>query len=133
MAKRKRQFFVAIVDDDAGMRAAAQALLKSNGFRTRGFSSAERFLCSRHGLEAGCLVLDMRLPGASGLELQRELRAMGLAIPAIFVTAEDDADGRLQTQMLQAGAMAMLRKPFDPQELSRLVQAAFEAGLHPLR
>ncbi len=133
MAKRKRQFFVAIVDDDAGMRAAAQALLNSNGFRTRGFSSAEQFLGSRHGVEAGCLVLDMRLPGVSGLELQRELRVMGLAIPAIFVTAEDDADGRLQTQMLQAGAMAMLRKPFDPQELSRLVQAAFESGQQPLR
>jgi FixJ family two-component response regulator len=131
MAKRKRQFFVAVVDDDAAMRAATRDLLNSNGFRTQGFSSAEQFLRSRHGCKAGCLVLDMRLPGMSGLELQRELRVMGLAIPAIFATAEDDVDGELQIRILQAGAVAVLRKPFDPGQLSRLVQHALKAGRQP--
>lgn len=131
MARRKRQFFVAVVDDDAGMRMATQALLNSHGLRTRGFSSAEQFLQSRDGCKAGCLVLDMRLPGMSGLELQQELRARGLAIPAIFVTAEPDTDLKLQTQILECGAMAVLRKPFDAERLAQLVQGALEAQRQP--
>jgi FixJ family two-component response regulator len=127
MARRKRQFFVAVVDDDTAMRAATQDLLNAHGLRTRGFASAEQFLSSRDGCKAGCLVLDMRLPGMSGLELQRGLRVRGLAIPTIFATAEQDTAGQLQTQLLQAGAMAVLRKPFDPEELSRLVRTVFAA------
>jgi FixJ family two-component response regulator len=131
MDKRKRQFFIAVVDDDAGVRAATQDLLNANGFQTRGFSSAEQFLQSRHGCSAACLVLDMRLPGMSGLELQRELRAKGLTIPAIFATAEDDASGQLQTQILEAGALAVLHKPFDPEQLLRLARAALDATQPP--
>ncbi len=127
MVKRKRQFFVAVVDDDAGLRSATQDLLNSNGFRTRGFSSAEHFLRSKDGCKAGCLVLDMRLPGMTGLELQRQLRMQGLAIPTIFTTAEVDERGQLRAQMTLAGAVAVLPKPFDSAELARLVQAAFEA------
>lgn len=131
MAKRKPQFFIAVVDDDAGVRAATQNLLNSNGFLTRGFSSAEQFLQSRHGCSAACLVLDLRLPGMSGLELQRELRAKGLTIPVIFATAEGDASGQLQSQLLQAGALAVLYKPFDPEQLLRLVRAALDAPQSP--
>jgi FixJ family two-component response regulator len=131
MAKRKRQVFVAVVDDDAGMRAATQDLLNSNGLHTRDFSSAEQFLRSKLGCQAECLVLDLQLPGMTGLELQRELQARGLSIPAIFATAEDDADWQLQTQILQAGAVAVLRKPFDPGQLSRLVQVALEVRRQP--
>ncbi|MDB6047251.1 MAG: Transcriptional regulatory protein zraR [Gammaproteobacteria bacterium] len=131
MAKRNRQFFIAVVDDDAGMRAATRDLLKSNGFRTQGFSSAEQFLRSRHGREAACLVLDLRLPGMSGLELQRELCAGDLAIPTIVATAEDEGDGQVYTQLLQAGAMAVLHKPFDAEQLLRLVQTAVEARRPP--
>jgi FixJ family two-component response regulator len=127
MVRRKRQFFVAVVDDDAGMRVATHDLLSANGFRTRGFSSAEQFLCSRDAAKAGCLVLDLRLPGMSGLDLQRRLQAMGLSLPAIFATAEDDAGGKLQVSLLQAGALAVLRKPFKSEELLRLVQVAFDA------
>jgi FixJ family two-component response regulator len=100
-------------------------------FRTRGFSSAELFLRSRGGREAACLVLDLRLPGMSGLELQRELCARDLAIPTIFATAEDDAGGQLYAQLLQAGAMAVLHKPFDAEQLLRLVQTALEARRQP--
>jgi FixJ family two-component response regulator len=126
MAKRKRQLFAAIVDDDAGMRAAIENLLNSAGLRTRSFASAEEFLRSAQAGKAGCLILDLRLPGMSGLELQRELQAKGLAIPVIFATAEADV-----TQVAGTGAMAVLRKPFDPDELSRLVTAALETRRRP--
>jgi two-component system, LuxR family, response regulator FixJ len=124
MAKRKRTTFVAIVDDDAGLRAAIEALLNSNGFRARSFPSAEAFLQSAGGAEVGCLILDYRLPGMSGLELQRELQAQGRAIPIIFATADNEAFRLLQSE---AGALAVLRKPFDPEELPRLVKVAVEA------
>ena len=127
MAKRKRQFYVAIVDDDAEVRAAIEDLLSSNGLRTRSFPSAEAFLQSKDGGEPGCLILDYRLPGMNGLELQRELHAKGRAIPVIFVTAEDEAFRLLQSPAVKAGAVAVLRKPFDSEELPRLVKAAVQA------
>lgn len=123
VATRKRQFLVAIVDDDAGVRAAIQNLLESNGFRCWGFSSAEQFLRSRQGTKAACLILDLRLLGMSGLQLHRALQAKGLTIPVIFVTAEDDA----KKQLAQAPALAVLHKPFDSEELVRLVRLAAEA------
>jgi FixJ family two-component response regulator len=122
VATRKRQFLVAIVDDDAGVRAAIQNLLESNGFRCWGFSSAEQFLRSRQGTRAACLILDVRLLGMSGLQLHSALQAKGLTIPVIFVTAEDDA----KKQLSQAPALAVLRKPFDSEELIRLVRLAAE-------
>jgi FixJ family two-component response regulator len=128
MAKRKRQFFVAIVDDDAGMRAAIEDLLNSNGWRTRSFPSAEAFLQSMDGGEPpGCLILDYRLPGMSGLGLHRELQAQGRTIPVIFVTAEDEAFRLLQSPVTKVEALAVLRKPFDSDELPRLVKAAAQA------
>ena len=123
MATRKRQFLVAIVDDDAGVRAAIQNLLESNGFRCRGFLSAEQFLQSRQSTKVACLILDLRLVGMSGLQLHRDLQAKGLTIPVIFVTAEDDAN----KQLAQAPALAVLHKPFDSEELVRLVRLAAEA------
>jgi FixJ family two-component response regulator len=125
--RRKPSFFVAIVDDDAGVRAAIESLLNSIGVKTRTFASAEAYLRSNDSDAAGCLIVDMRLPGMSGLELQRRLHAKGLGIPAIFVTGEDDADGQLRAQMEQAGAVAVLHKPCDPEELTRLVEAAVNA------
>ena len=125
--RRKPPLFVAIVDDDAGVRAGIESLLNATGVRTRGFASAELFLRFKERATAGCLILDMRLPGMSGLELQRQLQAKGLGIPAIFVTAEHDADGQLRAQIELAGALAVLRKPCDSEELTRLVQAALDA------
>jgi FixJ family two-component response regulator len=124
MARRKRTTFVAIVDDDAGLRAAIEDLLNSNGFRARSFPSAEAFLQYAGGAEVGCLIVDYRLPGMTGLELQRELQGQGRAIPIIFATAEDEAFRLLQSE---ASALAVLRKPFDPEELPRLVKVAVEA------
>jgi FixJ family two-component response regulator len=128
MARRQKpSFLVAIVDDDVGVRAGIESLLNSIGVKTRTFASAEAYLRSDDSAAAGCLIVDMRLPGMSGLELQRRLHANGVSIPAIFVTAEDDANGRLQAQMEQAGAVAVLHKPCDPEELTRLIQAVVSA------
>lgn len=131
MVRRNRQSFIAVVDDDAGVRAATADLLNAHGLATRGFASAEQFLRSREGRKADCLILDLQLPQMSGLELQRELLRRGLSIPVIFATAEDDPDGRLQTRLLGAGAVAVLRKPFDPERLRQLVQMALESRHKP--
>jgi FixJ family two-component response regulator len=121
---RKSAYFVAIVDDDAGVRAGIEGLLNSVGLKTRTFASAEAYLRLKDRTAVQCLILDMRLPGLSGLELQRQLQGKGVSTPVIFVTADDDVDGRLRTQMEQAGASAVLRKPCDPEELTRWVLAA---------
>jgi FixJ family two-component response regulator len=128
MAKRRRQFLVAVVDDDAGVGRALQDLFDSHGLPARCFSSAEQFLRSPQGRKAGCVILDMQLPGMSGLELQRKLRVSGLTIPVIFSTAADDIDGQLRAQLLKDGAIDVLPKPTDPVQLLRLVQAALQAG-----
>jgi FixJ family two-component response regulator len=124
---RKSACFVAIVDDDASVRAGLEGLLNSVGIKTRSFASAEEYLRLQNSDAVLCLILDMRLPGISGLELQRQLRAKGSGPPAIFVTADADGDGRLRAQMKQAGAVAVLGKPCDPDELTRLVQEAVDA------
>jgi len=124
MVSRRRGSFVAVVEDDAGVRAAIMELLGSCDIRARGFSSAEQFLKSRQHARAGCLVLDMKLPGMTGLELLQALQARGQRIPAICATTEADFDERLRQQLLQAGAVAVLGKPFDPERLLGLVHTA---------
>ncbi len=124
---RKSAFFVAIVDDDAGVREAIESLLNSVGIKSRGFASAEAYLGATDTAAVCCLILDMRLPGMSGLELQRQLQTRGLGAATIFVTGELDCDDRLRAQMEAAGALAILRKPFDAEELTRLVRAAVDA------
>ena len=131
MAIRNRHFFVAIVDDDAGVRRAIQNLLSSDGFRTRGFSSAEQFLRSRDGRRAGCLILDVQLPRMSGLALQRDLQAQGSTIPVILVTAAGVDPGGRRRQRARAGTLAVLAKPFDPERLLQLVRSVFEAQRAP--
>jgi FixJ family two-component response regulator len=123
MASRKPTFFVAIVDDDAGVRASIADLLDSDGFRARGFSSAEQFLRSRLGRRAGCLILDMQLPGMSGLELQRVLRAQGSTIPVILVTAACASVPAPRAPHDRTATLAILAKPFDPKQLRRLVRS----------
>jgi FixJ family two-component response regulator len=125
MVGRQHRRFVAVVDDDTGVREAIEGLLRSHGLKTRCFSSAEQLLSSSQRSQLVCLVLDMHLPGMSGLDLLRQLRTTTARhIPVICVTAEDDTGGRLSTQLLQAGALAVLRKPFDPEQLVSLVQNA---------
>jgi FixJ family two-component response regulator len=125
METREDEWFVAIVDDEAVLREATENLLKSTGFRTAGFASAEDFLQSACGKGAGCLILDVRLPGISGLELQRHLAGAGLCIPTVLTTAEQDRDGRIRSQAFRAGAVAFLHKPYSGDELLRAVQSVF--------
>jgi len=124
---RKSAFFAAIVDDDAGVREAIENLLNSVGIKSRAFASAEAYLRASDTAAVCCLILDMRLPGMSGLELQRRLRAQGRGAATIFVTGELDCDDRLRVQMEEAGALAILSKPFDAEELTRLVRTAVDA------
>ena len=125
-ARRTRRRVVAIVDDDLSVREAMAAFFESHGLATRSFDSAERFLRSRLCRSAGCLVLDLRLGGMNGLELQRRLQARGVCAPMIYCTGEADDDGRLRRRLLQGGALAVIYKPFPPEELLELVQTVLE-------
>ena len=131
MVGRKRTSFVAVVEDDVGVRTAVLELLRSCDIKARGFSSAEEFLKSRQRHQAACLVVDLRLPGMTGLELLQALLASGLKIPAICSTAEADPDERLRRDLLQAGALAVLGKPFDTGQLLALIGTALDR--HPGR
>ena len=109
LTSERLQHFVAVVDDEGALREATESLLRSAGYAARGFSSAEEFLCSRYRDDAGCLVLDIRLPGISGIELQKRLLG---SVHIVFISGADDSDGRMQAQALRRGAIAFLRKPF---------------------
>ena len=123
-ARKTRRRVVAIVDDDLSVREAMAGFLEAHGLQTRSFASAEHFLRSKVGRSAACLILDLRLEGMSGLELHRQLQTQGICAPVIYCTGEADADGRLRRRLLQAGARAVLYKPFPPEELLQLVRAA---------
>jgi FixJ family two-component response regulator len=122
------QMLVAIVDDDAALREATESLLKSAGFDARSFGSAEDWLRYAWRDQFGCLVLDVTLPGMSGLELQRHLAWTGCQLPIVFMTANEDRDGRLQAQALRANAVAFLQKPCSGEDLLSAVRSAF--GTH---
>jgi len=111
---------IAIVDDDESFRQALERFLGTFAFRVRAFASGEEFLQSSELGRVACLLLDLAMPGMSGLELKQQLRARGLQIPTVFVTAH--ADDEVEQQLLAAGAIAILPKPVDQQMLLRLVQ-----------
>ena len=113
---------IAVVDDDDALRNSLDDLLQAVGFRVQGFASAEAFLRTQPAPEAACLILDVRLPGMSGLELQRQLGAAHCSIPIIFITAY--ADDHVRARALAAGAVAVLSKPCGEEELLRAIQAA---------
>ena len=113
---------IAIVDDDQEIREAITTLVETVGLRAEGFSSAEEFLSSPQAQDSACLILDVRMPGMSGLELQRRLVAAHCSIPIIFITAYADEDVRARA--LAAGAVAFLSKPCSEEELLRAIQTA---------
>lgn len=115
---------IAIVDDDDSLRKSLDNLLRSVGFRTQGFASAEAFLSSTHIHDTTCLILDVRMPGMSGLELQHQLVATNWRIPIIFVTAHVDDDARAQA--LAAGAVDFLYKPFREEALLNALDAVLK-------
>ncbi len=113
---------IALVDDDDALRNSLDNLLRSVGFRVQGFASAEAFLQAQHAPETACLILDVRLPGINGLELQRQLVAAHWGMPIIFVTAFADDDVRARA--LAAGAVAFLYKPCREEDLLHAIEAA---------
>jgi FixJ family two-component response regulator len=115
---------ISVIDDDDALRSSLENLIRSVGFRAQGFSSAEVFLRSNQVPETGCLILDVRMPGMSGLELQRQMVLADSQMPIIFVTAHENDDWR--TQALKAGAVAFLYKPFYEEELLNAIDAAFK-------
>jgi len=122
MASEGKAKMVAIVDDDELMRSALQGMLKSVGFSSQAFASAEEFLQSGQQQQTACLITDIRMPGMSGLELQAKLNAQHYRIPTIFITAHGDTKMRMQA--LRAGAVEFLAKPFDDEVLLESVRAA---------
>jgi FixJ family two-component response regulator len=101
---------ISVVDDDESLRRSLRNLVRSVGFRVEMFASAEEFLTSPRREHTGCLVLDLRMTGMSGLDLLRRLAASNVRVPAIVLTAH--GDGEIRQQCLQAGAVAFLDKPF---------------------
>lgn len=114
---------LSVVDDDDSVRTALKRLLKTLGFNVKTFRSAEDFLDSGLAKRPDLLILDVRMTGMSGLELQRKLIEQGSDIPVIFVTAYDDVDAR-RTAM-EDGAVAFMQKPFD----EKILIAAIQRGL----
>ena len=120
----RRAPLIAVVDDDDALRNSLDDLLQSVGFRVQGFASAEAFLQAQPAPETACLLLDVRLPGMNGLELQRQLGVMHWRIPIIFVTAYADDDVRAHA--LAAGAIAVLSKPCREADLLHAIDAALK-------
>jgi FixJ family two-component response regulator len=117
--------FVAIVDDDRSVQRALKDLMESAGLAAWCYGSAEEFLESDRWHQTGCLVLDIVMPGMSGLELQAKLKTLGSRLPIIFITAQ--GDGTMKTQAVQAGAVEVLSKPFDDEVLLERVRAALRS------
>ena len=115
---------VFIVDDDVRMRAATQRLLKSVGLHSESFSTPEEFLRKKLPNAPCCLLLDVRLPGMSGLDVQRKLTEMGIQIPVIFITGHGDIP--MTVQAMKSGAMEFLTKPFRDQDLIDAIQQALK-------
>jgi FixJ family two-component response regulator len=115
---------ISIVDDDASMREAINTLIScSLGIGVDEFLSAEDFLKSGHAQVCDCLILDVRMHGLDGLELQRRLVAANIAIPIVFITAHYSEEQRKMA--MEAGAVAFLRKPFTEQELLNAIDTSF--------
>jgi FixJ family two-component response regulator len=113
---------VFIVDDDRGIREAIQDLVESVGLRAQSFATGQEFLSGQRTGDPSCLVLDVRLPGMSGLDFQRRLAEAGIQIPIIFITAHGDIP--MSVSALKSGAVDFLTKPFRDQDLLDAIQQA---------
>ncbi len=120
-----RQPIVFVVDDDDAVRNSLRLLLKSASLSTTAFASAQEFLAGWTADQPGCLVLDVRMPGMSGLELQEELNRRGAIIPVIFISGH--ADVPMAVEAIQHGAFDFLQKPFGDQDLIDRIQRALAA------
>jgi FixJ family two-component response regulator len=115
---------VFVIDDDPSMRLALEDLVRSVGLEVRTFAAPQEFLQSKPSDAPGCLVLDVRLPGMSGLTFQQELAKEDLALPVIFITGHGDIP--MSVRAMKAGAVEFLTKPFHDQDLLDAIHAAIE-------
>jgi FixJ family two-component response regulator len=115
---------VFVVDDDGLVRASIQGMLKSVGLRSETFGTAQEFLRSKRPDGPSCLVLDVRLPGVSGLDFQRELADAGIRIPIIFITGHGDIP--MSVRAMKSGAVEFLTKPFRDQDLLDAIHQALD-------
>jgi FixJ family two-component response regulator len=123
-AKVSEKPLVCVVDDDALIRDSTVRLVRSFGFRVEAFPSAEDFGNSGYLEETACLILDVRMPGMDGLELQYRLTETGNRIPIVFITAH--ADEEQERRAMEAGAVAFLYKPFSQESLLQAVRSALD-------
>jgi FixJ family two-component response regulator len=137
---RESEAVIAIVDDDPWAREGLSSLIRSAGWRAKTFASAQEFLAGPGAEAPSCLVLDLQLPGLSGLDLQKRMAEGGLEIPIVFLTGHGDIPASVQA--MKAGAVEFLTKPVDEQKLLQAIQEAVErdrrsrqrhAELHAMR
>jgi len=121
-AAMARASLISIVDDDDSFRTSLASLIRSVGFQALSFASAEAFLSSTRARDSECLILDVRMSGMNGLELQRQIMVAGWRLPIIFVTSHVDDNARAAA--LEAGAVGFLYKPFRDDELLNAMDAA---------
>lgn len=117
---------VCVVDDDEALRDSLRWLLESEGYRVAAYPTAERFLAASVPRDASCLLLDMRMPGMTGLELQQELNRRGAALPLIFITGHGDIP--MAVSALQGGAFHFIEKPFNDSQLLALIRRAIASA-----
>jgi FixJ family two-component response regulator len=116
-----------VVDDDDSVRRATRRLLRAAGYEVETYSSGAEFLDAVKDRRPGCVIVDLHMPGMSGLEVQSTLTVSGLDIPVLFITAYDDPGAR--DRAVQAGAVGYLRKPFSEEALLKAIDAALcDAG-----
>jgi FixJ family two-component response regulator len=121
---RQSDAIIAIVDDDASVREGLQSLIRSAGWRVETFASAQDFLGRRGAEPPSCLILDLQLPGLSGLDLQKQMAEIRLEIPIVFLTGHGNIPASVQA--MKAGAVEFLTKPLDEQKLLQAIQEAIE-------
>src|SRR6266852_5562088 len=121
---KEEQPVVFVIDDDRMVRDALGDLLRSVGLSVESFGSPQEFLQSKRPQAPGCLVLDVRLPGASGLEFQRKLAESGIQLPVIFITGHGDIS--MSVRAMKSGAVEFLTKPVHDQELLDAIQRALD-------
>src|SRR5688572_21741091 len=120
------KMFVFVIDDDSSIRQSLSNLLRSAGLNVETFASAQEFLARERSHSSGCLVLDVQLPGLSGLDLQQELARNDAAIPIIFITGHGDIP--MTVRAMKAGAVEFLTKPFRDEDLLNAVEQAINRG-----
>jgi FixJ family two-component response regulator len=124
MPARQSDTIIAVVDDDPSVREGLSSLIRSVGLRVETFASAQEFLSRSAAETFSCLVLDLQMPGLSGLDLQKHMAEAEMEIPIVFLTGHGDIPASVRA--MKAGAVEFLTKPFDEQELLHAVQEAIE-------